>query len=46
MYAPQCFLYNNLHLQEFAIVIPDVEADEIQTVGQGVYPFHVTWNIR
>jgi hypothetical protein len=30
-------LYNNLYLQEFSIVIPDVEADEIQSVGQGVY---------
>ena len=30
---------NNLYLQEFAIVIPDAEADEIQTVDQGVYFF-------
>ena len=46
MYALQRFLYSNLYLQEFSIVIPDAEADEIQTVDQGVYPFHVTWNIR
>lgn len=46
MYALQHFLCNNLNLQEFGIVIPDAEADEIQTVDQGVYSFHVTWNIR
>lgn len=45
MYALQIFLYNNLYLQEFCIVIPDEEADEILTVDQGVYPFHFTWNI-
>ena len=44
-YTLQRCLYN-LYLQEFSIVIPDVEADEIQTVGQGVYSFHVTWNVR
>jgi len=36
------FLCNNLYLQEFGILIPDVEADEIQTAEQGMYPFHVT----
>ena len=44
-YTLRRYLYN-LYLQEFSIVIPDVEADEIQTVGQGVYSFHVTWNVR
>ena len=27
------------HLQEFAIEIPDAEADEIKTVQQGTFPF-------
>jgi hypothetical protein len=45
MYALQHFLYNNHYLQEFSIVIPDVEADQIESVNQGVYPFHVIWNI-
>jgi hypothetical protein len=42
MYTLQPFLYINLYLQEFSVVIPDREADEIQSVDQGVYPFHVT----
>lgn len=45
MYALQRFLYNNRYLQEFSIVIPDVEADQIESVNQGVYILHVTWNI-
>ena len=40
-------LYNYIYMQEFSIVIPNVEANGIQSVGQGVfYSFHITWNIR